>query len=162
MSLAQTAPALTGPGPPHLTPTVASPRRPAMRMFTLTSSPSSPSQMSRPGSYSVSRVQAWVLACPLLPRNLGSLASFRSRCALQKPCCPSQHQTLFPSWECRAGAVSAPRPPLWSPQELASPLASVLQPWGCPPGLPGQHPGQDHSVRHRRFLPEGAAEPGAG
>lgn len=76
--------------------------------------------MNRPGSCSVSRVQVWVLACPLLPRNLGSLASSRSRCALQKPCCPSQHQTRFLAGRGgRAGA--APRLPLRSPQRFTSP-----------------------------------------
>ena len=127
---ASTASSSTSPGEPcphcpgsHLA-------RPAMRVFIPTSSPSSPPQVSCPGSYSASRFRVWVLACPLLPGNRGSLASFRSRCALQKPCWPSQHQTPFPRRECQRRGRCWPRGhlsgrPRSSPHLLASCLAAV-------------------------------------
>lgn len=77
------APALTAARPASRGPRRGAPRASPRADVPPTSSPSSASQVSCPGSYSASRVQVWVLACPLLPRNLGSLASSRSRCALQ-------------------------------------------------------------------------------
>lgn len=61
---------------------------------------------------------------------------------------PKSAPDPFPSQEGRAGGGG---PEAASPVTPAARLTFwplVLQPWGCPPGLPGQHPGQDHSVRH--------------
>lgn len=120
----------TSPGEPCPRCPALTAARPTVRVFTPTSSPRTPPQVSCPGAYSASRVQVWVLACPLLPGNLGSLASFRSGCALQKPCWPSQHQAPFPRQECQRRGRRRPRGrlsshPRSSPHLLASCLAAV-------------------------------------
>lgn len=61
----------TSPGEPCPRCPALTAARPTVRVFTPTSSPRSPPQVSCPGAYSASRVQVWVLACPLLPGNLG-------------------------------------------------------------------------------------------
>lgn len=145
----------TSPGEPCPRCPALTAARPTVRVFTPTSSPRSPPQVSCPGAYSASRVQVWVLACPLLPGNLGV--------PCRNPVGQVSTRPPFLGGSVRGGGGVGP--------EAASPVIRgahltfwplVLQPWGCPPGLPGQHPGQNHSVRHGRLLPEGTAEPGAG
>ena len=146
---ASTASSSTSPGEPcphcpgsHLA-------RPAMRVFTPTSSPSSPPQVSCPGSYSASRFRCGSWHAPSCPGTGVPLLLSGQGVPCRNPVGQVSTRPPFLGGSVRGGGGVGP--------EATSPVVRgahltfwllVLQPWGCPPGLPGQHPGQNHSVRH--------------